>query len=143
MSSDLLTEVQRLLRDMNDQFAVVIEQLVQIAPPVSIEIDNGQLVAEEPSSTSQAELQSKAVELSKGIAQRFKDINSVIDKLPEVYEPPESQDSRISALLHEHHALRKELGVIMQEAERKLEEIHGCYEVISQHTLRQAGKMGS
>ncbi|GIL92238.1 hypothetical protein Vretimale_18472 [Volvox reticuliferus] len=143
MSSDLLTEVQRLLRDMNDQFAAVIEQLVQVAPPVSLESDNGQPAAEEPSTVSQAELQSKALELSKGIAQRFKEINSFIDKLPEVYEPPEKQDSRISALLQEHHALRKELGVVMQEAERKLEEIHGCYEAISQHTLRQAGKMVS
>ncbi|GLC46362.1 hypothetical protein PLESTB_001767200 [Pleodorina starrii] len=141
MSNDLLTELQRHLRDVNDQFAVVIEQLVHIAPPVPVDGDNGQLVAEAPSAVSQAELQAKALELSKGLSQRFKDITAVINKLPDVCEPPEKQDARISALLQEHHALRKELGTVMQEAERKLEEIHGCYEAISQHALRQAGKM--
>ncbi|EFJ52925.1 hypothetical protein VOLCADRAFT_102882 [Volvox carteri f. nagariensis] len=143
MSSDLLTELQRQLRDVNDQFAIVIEQLIHIAPPAPLEGDSGQIVAEEPSAVSHAELQVKALELSKGIAQRFKDINTIISKLPDAYEPPEKQDARIGVLLHEHHALRKELGLVMQEAERKLEEIHGCYEAIAQHTLRQAGKMGT
>lgn len=141
MSNDLLTELQRHLRDVNDQFAVVIEQLVQIAPPAPVEGDNGQLFSQEPATPSQLEVHDKALELSKGITQRFKEMNTVINQLPEVYEAPETQDARVGALLQQHHTLRKELGMVMLEAERKLEEIHGCYDSISQHFLRQAGKM--
>ncbi|GFR42372.1 hypothetical protein Agub_g3027 [Astrephomene gubernaculifera] len=133
MSSDLLTELQRHFRDVNDQFAAIIEQLVHIAPPVPVE---GEGIP--PNS---AELQAKAQELSKGLAQRFKDINALIDKLPDLRETQEQQDARITALLQEHHALRKELGTAIQDTERKLEEVHGCYEVLSQHALTQAGKM--
>ncbi|PNH06267.1 hypothetical protein TSOC_007382 [Tetrabaena socialis] len=139
MSSDLLTELQRQLRDVNDQFASVVEQLVHIAPPVPVE--PGEPVCVEPS-VSQAEVQSKAQELSRALVQRFQDINAIVDKLPDLSEPPEQQDARISALLGEHHALRAELGTVMLEAERKLEEVHGCYEALSQHALVQAGKMG-
>ncbi|KXZ44828.1 hypothetical protein GPECTOR_61g781 [Gonium pectorale] len=73
---------------------------------------------------------------------RFKDINTLIDKLPDLAESPEQQDARIEALLKEHHALRQELGIVMQEAEQKLEEVHGCYDVLAQHSLAQAGKLG-
>ncbi|KAG2447687.1 hypothetical protein HYH02_007147 [Chlamydomonas schloesseri] len=142
MSSDLLTDLQRQLRDLNDNFASVVEQLVHIAPPVPVGPDDTQPLSALPAAVPRAELQTKATELSQSLMQRFRDIDSLIDKLPELGEPPEQQDARIAGMLHEHQALRKELGVVMGEAEAKLDEVYGCYEALSNHVLAHEGKMG-
>ncbi len=137
--SDLLTELQRHLRDVNDQFATVIEQIVQNAPPATLD---GDPVRTPEETAQQAELQAKAQELSRSLVQSFKDITGVIDKLPDLSEPPEQQDARINGLLREHHALRQELGGLIQEAEKKLEQVHATYDILSQHALNRAGKTG-
>ncbi|KAG2492330.1 hypothetical protein HYH03_009281 [Edaphochlamys debaryana] len=141
-NTDLLTELQRHFRDVNDQFAAVLEQLVHVAPAAPLDGDD-RVEKQQPGTVSQAELQAKAQELSAGVVQRFKDINAVIDKLPDLSEPIEEQDARITKLLAEHYALRKELGTVMQETERKLEEVHGCYEVLADHALSQGGKLAN
>lgn len=147
--SDLVTELHRELRDVNDHFASAVEQIVHLAPPAIVDPEasspagpaDEELLA--PAGIPPAEFQAKADELAAGLAQRFKRLLELVDKLPAREGSAADEEARIHDLLAEHQRLRAELGAAVQSAERKVAQVHGFYEVLADHALMQAGRMAS
>ena len=141
--SDLLTDLQRELRDLNDHFASAVEQVLQLAPPVPVDSGLAEQGTAQPgagaapeellsnSSISQEDFNARTRDLASGLVQRFAAINALIDHLPNVEANAKDEEARVAGLLKEHQQLSAELGSVVRDAEQKLVQVRGlCVQTV-------------